>query len=196
MKKFRLFGTRVLLRKKEMKSGVIYIPETVRRNAMHVLAEIVAIGNGLFKGEQKKMLVEPGDTVYLQMNQLIAASCFYEERLPDGKTDALLNLEQTECIAKITDDSLTLSAWEMLGEYVLLKVRKREKKGGILLPENINPTDFIYYEVEKTSPDCCYNLKKGQEVIVVHGRAQPIRIDGEDYAYVRDLDVHGVVQGD
>lgn len=196
MTKFKLFGTRVLLRKRQAKQGRIFLPQSHVDNDIHSLAEIVDVGDGRYKGEQKEMLVRPGDLVYIQTNAVMAANCFYEMRLEGGKSDSLLNLEQTECIARLASDAMLLKDWEMLGEYVLLRLQKRDFEGetGIVVPDTVRRSDFIYYEVEKFSDKCIWPLQKGQEVVVVHGRANHIVIEGTEFAYIRDVDIHGIVE--
>lgn len=198
MAKFNLFGTRVLLRHVPMKQGRIFLPQIAQDNQLHKLAEVVAVGNGRWKGQQKELIVKKGDIVFFQTNMVIAANCCYEMRVNGSTTESLLNLEQTDCVARLKSTDMKLGDWEMLGEYVLVrpKLRDFESETGIVIPDTVQNNQFLYYHVEKFSPTCMWPLKKGQEVIIVHGRANPIMIGNQEFAYLRDVDVHGIVEDD
>ena len=182
--RFNLFGERVLVKKVEVKQGTIYIPEAVRANAIHKIGEVVAVGNGIYPGQEKvhDMIVKPGDIVFFQTNAVLAANCCFEY-LEGDKTENLLNMHQGDCVARLDDNDPTFDKFHPLGTLVL--------------PDKMdNDRTFVYYKVAKMGTKTALDLKPGQEVVIAHGHANVFMLDRKEYVYIPEHDIHGVVVTD
>jgi len=191
--KFKLYGERVLVEQVLPKRGTIYVPETAEDNSLHRIGQVVAVGDGKFQGKQHQMLVKEGDLVYFQINAVMAANCCFEVPMAGRKSKSLINLDVKDCIARLDSNEVTREGFHMLGKWVLLRPFKR-KTGLIELPDAANEWQFVYYKVdEKGSTVDNTELVQGQEVVIVHGHAHPIQIARQDYCYINETDVHGLV---
>lgn len=195
--KFRLFGERVLVEKVAAKQGTILIPETAMDTNLYKIGRAVAVGDGFWKGEQRKMHVTKNDLVYFQINAVIAAHCCFEMVQPGGKNTSLINLDQKDCVARLDSNDVGLSGFHPLGKWVLLRPFKRTQETAmIVLPDAHQDWQFTYYRVEKLGNGCQAQLHRGQEVVIVHGHAHPIMLGRDEMAYINEDDIHGVVLND
>jgi co-chaperonin GroES (HSP10) len=195
--KFKLFGERVLVEKVNPKQGTILIPETAMDSNLYKIGRAVAVGDGVWKGEQRKMHIAPDDLVYFQINAVIAAHCCFEMIKPGGKNVSLINLDQKDCVAKLDSNDVGLSGFHPLGSWVLLRPFKRTLETSlIVLPNTHEDWQFMYYRIEKIGTGCKMPLQPGQEVVLVHGHAHPIMLGSEEMAYISEDDIHGIVTND
>lgn len=188
--KFNLFGDRVLVAKEVTKQGSIIIPQGAGQD-MHRLGRVVSTGSGKRPGAKDvEMYVKEGDLVWFQTNAIMQSHQMYEL-----EGEILMNLMQSEIIARVGSNEITYDNFDVLGEWVLVKpFLKQPPKAKILLPEAAKQAMAIYFRVEKMGHQVDLPIKKGDEVVLVHGRAQPFAIQREDYAYVHKSFVHGVVE--
>lgn len=188
--KFNLFGDRVLVARAVTKQGSIIIPQSAGEE-MHRLGRVVSTGNGKRPGSKDvEMYVKEGDLVWFQTNAVMQSAQMYEL-----EGEILMNLVQSEIIARVPTNEITYDNFDVLGDWLLVKpFMKQPPKAKILLPENVKQAMAIYFRVEKMGHLVDLPVKKGDEVVLVHGRAQPFDLQREDYAYVHKSFVHGVVE--
>ncbi len=178
----KLFGNSVLVRKVTPKNtSTLYVPES--QSDIHKIGEVVVVGNGKVpNGTIEPSLVKVGDIVYFQTNAVMAANTCYEH-----EKESFINLHQGDLIAKINtpkDEAVvTYDAFEMLGRWSLLRVHQRQVSS-ILIPENINNNEFIYFTLAKRGADVDLEIEIGQELLINHGRINPILLENKNYAYI------------
>jgi co-chaperonin GroES (HSP10) len=194
-KTFRLLGERLLVEQVKQKQGSIIVPQGAG-NEMHRLGRIVAIGDGKRPGQKDiEIFLKVGDIVFFQTNAIMQSHMTYE--VEKGKL--LLNLLQGEIIAKIKttakEPEITLSNFETVGDWVLVRPYMKEASSTIILPENAQREQHaIYYKVEQLGQKVDLPIKVGEEICITHGRCQPINVSKNDLGYLHKNDVHGTVE--
>ena len=207
--KIRMLGHRCLVERYKPKSeSTILIPDAAQTEATHRFGKVVAVGQGTKDGKVLPMLVQEGEVVFFQMNQVMEATQKYAR---EGK--AYMNMLQTEVVGKLkSGDRVAVDNVEMAGDYVLLKHFVKDQPGRLLLPDSVirqNAAEFIYFRVVKVGPEVTKPFKVGDEVIVNFGRLTPIFfLDGkptimpnreeakpntQEYAYTTQDWIDGVV---
>jgi len=205
----RLFGNRVLLKYEKLKetsSGGIVIPDVIGKHDLHRTGRVKFIGDGRVFNPHKKQievipsLVRVGDLVMFQINDVMRWAQIYRHL-----EDDMLHLLQTELIARINSTEIDLAAFEILGDYVLVKPEVRQPKGKIVLPDTIQQAEMIHYTAIQKGSTVDLPFEVNQEIICNHGRVNPIFIpvhqpDGmikqEEFGYIFKDFVHGVNDGD
>jgi co-chaperonin GroES (HSP10) len=177
-------------------------PETAGEQDLHRLGRVIAVGEDRPKpGEPRRPnYVEVGDLVYFQTNAFIAAHQTYEHQ-----NKAMLNLLQTEIIAKVKGDDVSTETFEIAGEWVLVKPFLREGQTKIILPDSAKSApEFVFYKCAQVGPHVDLPIKVGQELALNHGRVQPIfivnsclnTIQHEEFGYVHRDFVLGAIEDD
>ncbi len=191
--RFKLFGERILVEQVYPKQGTIFVPESAQDSDLHRIGRVVAVGDGKFEGKDHPMPVKVDELIYFQINAVMAAHCCFEVPMPGRKSKSLINLDQKDAVARLDTNEVTRDGFHMLGKWVLLKPFQRST-GQIVLPNAANDWQFVYYRIDEAG-GLVENeeLIPGQEVVVVHGHANPIQIAREDYAYIAENDIHGLV---
>lgn len=204
----RLFGHRVLLKyekTKETTVGGIVIPDIGGKHDLHRTGRVEVVGDGRVVNsvthqlEVKPSLVNKGDLVLFQINDVMRWAQIYRHLKDD-----MLHLLQTDLIARINAPQVSLDAFEVLGDYVLVKPELRKTKGDILLPDTIavQSPQMLYYTAVQKGATVDLPFECGQEIICNHGRVNPIFIPirekdklvrQDEFGYVFKDFVHGVV---
>jgi co-chaperonin GroES (HSP10) len=192
---FRLFGERLLVRKVNSKQGTLFTPQN--ENEIHKLARVVAIADGKRPGlPDKEIFLKVGDLVFFQTNAYQQQAQMYQV---DQKT-IYLNLLQSEIIGRVDaapDDEapeLTLEKFHVVGDWCLVKPYFKSPPGMILIPETIQDTLKINFKLRDKGHLVNLDIQQGDELVMVHGRCNPVRIGGDDLGYIHKNDVHGVVE--
>jgi len=200
----KLFGHRCLVEYyKPASSSVIIIPDAAGKYDTHRMGTVRYVGDGKIKNDKVvPSLVNPGDIVLFQINQVMVASQNY--RLA-GKH--CLNLHQEDLIARVHGDDLSVDNLEMLGDYLLLKhFIRHDAESKIYLPDNIvkeSAPDFIYFRCAKKGSGIGSLFAVGDELVVNFGRLTPLFMiqrnsDGtsknQEFCYTRKDWVDGVVE--
>ena len=194
MKNLKLFGPRVLLAKeKPAQKGKLLLPDN--RDAIHALARVVAIGDGVIRLPDGTRVDVPlkvavGDIVFFQTNASMAAACSYElDRV------SYMNLMQGDLLARLPDTDITVEKMEMLGDWVLITPSIRQT-GTIILPATMNYQEHLehtYWTCVKAAPGSDFEAVPGQEVLVNAHRASPVQIDSAIYCYIDRNFILGVM---
>jgi co-chaperonin GroES (HSP10) len=194
--RFKLYGERILVEQVQARQGTLFVPESAQDSDLHRIGRVVATGDGKFDGKDFPMPVKVDDLVYFQINAVIAAHCCFEVPMPGRKSKSLVNLDAKDAVAKLDTNEVTRDGFHVLGKWVLLKPFLRST-GQIVLPGAANDWQFVYYRIDEVGGLIKNEeLVQGQEVVIVHGHANPIQIAREDYAYIAENDIHGLVYAD
>lgn len=192
---FRLFGERLLVRKVSAKQGTLFTPQS--ENEIHKMARVVAIANGKRPGlPDKEIFLKVGDLVFFQTNAYQQQAQMYQV---DNKT-IHLNLLQSEIIAKIDaepDDEtpeMTLERFHVCGDWCLVRPYMKQQSSVILVPDTAQDQLKINFKLVDKGHTVDLDIKQGDELVMVHGRCNPLRIGGDDLGYIHKNDIHGVVE--
>jgi co-chaperonin GroES (HSP10) len=204
---FKIFGDRVLLEKATVKQGSIIVPDNGQD--LSRIGRIVALGDGKRPGvktlnhnghyyqvtlKDVEMLVKVGDLVYFETNAVTAANTSY-----DMGNEILVNVSHGEIIAKIKGRHLdgveiTFDNFELMPDYVLVKPFMREPAPGIVVPEVSKKAMTIYFRVAKIGSGVTKDINIDDEIILTQGYCRPLQIEREDYGYIHQNEIHGVVE--
>jgi co-chaperonin GroES (HSP10) len=205
--KFKLFGDRVLVEKVSPKQGTIIVPDNGQD--LSRIGRVVAHGDGKRPGiktiqhnghyyevtlKDVEMRVKVGDLVYFETNAVSAANCAY-----DMGNEILVNIPHGDIIAQITGShkdgvDITLDNFDLSPDYVLVKPFMREPPKGIVLPEVSKKALSIYFKVLKKGSAVVKPVEIGEELVLTHGYCRPLQIQREDYGYIHQNEIHGVVE--
>ncbi len=210
----KLFGHRCLVEFYKPKStSMIFIPDMAQHHDSHRTGIVRFIGdgrtnNGLLRPLTPQpltpSLVKEGDVVMFQINGMMEAT---QKFVRDGKH--YMNLLQSELIARINNDDVSVDNMEMLGDYVLLKHFLRPPPGSTLfLPDaamRASAPEFIYFRCIQKGSTVDLPFETGNELLVNFGRLTPMFIikrntdgtsENQEYCYTRKEWVDGVVEGE
>jgi co-chaperonin GroES (HSP10) len=192
---FRLFGERVLVRKVDAKRGTLFTPKS--DEDIHKLARVVAIADGKRPGQpDKEIFLKVGDLIFFQTNAYIQSGFMYQV---DQKT-VYINLLQSEIIAKVDaepDDEnpeMTLEKFHVVGNWCLVRPFFKNPPSMILIPETVQDHLKVNFHLADKGHTVDLDIKQGQELVVAHGRCNPLRIGSEDLAYINKDFVLGVAE--
>lgn len=204
----KMFGHRCLVehyRPRTAQSAII-IPDAAQQHDTHRFGKVVAVGQGQKNGTPEPMLVNVGDVVMFQINQVMEHTQKYSL---EGKS--YMNLLQSEIVMRLKDPEgdVAVSNIEMVGDYVLLKhFFRTPEKSLLVLPETVmkeSAPEFIYFKVIAAGGGFGKPVKKDDEVICNFGRLTPIFFvkrqrngtsENEEYCYTREDWIDGVVLED
>jgi len=205
----KLFGHRVLLKYEkpaETKIGNLYIPDVAGKHDLHRTGRVEVVGDGFVTNpvtkqvEAFKPLVQKGDLVMFQINDVMRWAQIFRYLKDD-----LIYMLQTELIARLHGEKISLDTFEILGDYVLVKPQLRLIEGKILLPNTVQSPERIQYTAIQKGATVDLPFEIGQEVICNHGRVNPVFIpvmqksgivEQQEYGYVLKDFVNGVVDDD
>lgn len=193
--KIRLFGPRVLIEHvKPEETGRLYIPDSSEKNDLHRIGRVLVVGDGREKGEVVPPLVQEGDLVVFQINDVIANTQKFKA---DGKM--MLYLRQDDLLAKLETPSVTFDGMTMLGEYLMIEPRLNRVSNIIEVPDSVaKSNDFVYFTITKKGNRVTVPVLDGQEVIVNLGRVTPMFITAKGHVqrevgYIHQSYIHGCV---
>lgn len=188
-KTFKLFGDRVLVEQVKAKQGTIYVPEN--EYDLSRIGRVITTGDGTRPGRDPvDMLVKEGDLVYFQTNAVMQSNLMY-----DMGNEIYMNLMQSEIIAKVDSNDITLDGFNVIGDWVLVQpFMKEDAESKIVLPEATKKALAIFFRVVKKGGTVDIPIEKGDEVILTQGRCQPIQIQRQDFGYVHKNEIHGIVE--
>lgn len=174
--KLRMFGHRCLVehfRPKTSKSSIV-IPDAHQQQDTHRFGKVVAIGDGKQKdGTTMPTLVNIGDLVMFQINQVMENTQKY---VLEGKS--YMNLLQGDLIGRLSGDDITLEAFDVLGDFVMLKHFFRQpSESRIYLPDNLikqSAPEFIYFKILKIGGTVDKRVAVDDEVVCNLGRLTPL----------------------
>lgn len=187
-KTFKLFGDRVLVEQVKAKQGTIYVPEN--EYDLSRIGRVITTGDGTRPGRDPvQMLVKEGDLVYFQTNMVMQSNLMY-----DMGSEIYMNLMQSEIIAKLDSNDITLDGFHVIGDWVLCKPFLKDAPVGIVLPEAAKKAMAVYFRLVDKGSTVDLAIEAGDELVLTHGRAQPFQIQREDYVYIHKNEIHGVVE--
>lgn len=164
MSKINLLGPRVLLSYVPPKEriGRIWLPNVAGNLDTHRLGVVEV------RGDECKM-VRVGQTVVFQINDVMKWAQVYK-RLADDKAE-LIHVLESELIGYIDGNDITPDSFHVLGDYVLVKAEIKRAKSNIVVPADATVTpDMIHYRLVGQGQTAGIPAKKGQEVIINHGK--------------------------
>lgn len=201
----KLFGPRCLVEfHKPKTASKIIIPDTAQNTDSHRMGIVRVVGDGKTKDKTLPPLVKEGDVVMFQINGMMEAT---QKFVLGGKH--YMNLLQSELLARINGDDVSVDNIEMLGDYVLLKHFFRQPEGSTLfLPDDAmrnSAPEFIYFRCAKKGSLVGDGFKEGDELVVNFGRLTPMFIvkrkddgtsENQEFCYTRKDWVDGVVEAE
>jgi co-chaperonin GroES (HSP10) len=183
----RLYAEKIAVKEvKEELQGSIVLPE--HRHVKQELGEVLAVGDGKYRtGEERPMFVKPGDIVMYQLGGPQMAAAAY--KVGD---QPLKIFHQGDAIARLKSNVVTLENFEILGNWVLMKVEVEQSL--IHVPEkHATPEQFRFTVQQVGEGFAMPGIKIGSEVFAERAKCAPIEIDGITYVYTVQDFIHGVL---
>jgi co-chaperonin GroES (HSP10) len=183
--------------------SAIIIPDAAQKHDTHRFGKVVAVGQENKNGESRPLLVNVGDVVMFQINQVMEHTQKY---VLNGKN--YMNLLQSEIILRLKnpENDISVSNVDVVGDYILLKhFFRTSKQSLIVLPESAmrqSAPEFIYFKVMSAGTGFGKPLKVNDEVICNFGKLTPIFFvkrhkdgtsENEEYCYTREDWIDGVL---
>ncbi len=174
----------------------IFIPES--KTSRYMSMEVVAVGDGRLRATdlviQRRMCVQPGDRVFVQVSTMMLASNM--QKINDEK---FLVLNHHDVIAKIDAgvNSLTLDSFHPVGRWVVARVLQPQRVGKIWLPGNTEPLQSageVKTFLEKAGALAMTELGDppvGTRLMLEHTRVNPIKLGKVMCVYVDVQNVAG-----
>jgi co-chaperonin GroES (HSP10) len=141
--------------------------------------------------EKEDIFLKINDIVIFQLPPMMVASMTYQ--IGDK---GYLFIHQADCIARLSNTKAAIENLEILGHFVLAsRKRTRVTTGGILLPDvvedfNDDMNHFHAIQVGGLVNKC----KVGDKLILDRTRANKISLTGDEYFYVDQNAIHGVIE--
>jgi len=164
MNNIKLIGPRVLLSYVPPKEriGRIWLPDVAGKLDTHRLGVVQVAGADC-------KLVKQGQTVMFQINDVMKWAQVYK-RLASDKAE-MIHVLESELIGSIEGDVIGPDTFTVLGDYVLVKADIQRAESNIVIPDDATVTpDMIHYKLVSQGQTANIPAKKGQEVIINHGR--------------------------
>jgi len=185
-----MFGVRVMVKETEEKlSGELVVPQTAE--LAYRLGKVVAVGN---KCIAPKRYVEVGDVcVYQYLSLMERANKYMFDDL------SVMSIHQEDLIAKLAPSAdggyeMKLSSFTILGPWVLVK--PFFDAGVIVMPDSIakqTAPKLRWTVVQVGSGVVDKEVKAGDEVILQRSKANIFGLSGDDFCYIHQDYVDGVV---
>ncbi len=190
--KLNVYPGKLAIRKKEVKlKGSILLPPN--RAKLYEIGEVVAVGDLTAYGPERKLSTKetykPGDLVLFQLPEAYVARAAV---MLKGVLHAFIHIDNI--IGRLANDTISVENFNIVGRFILLNAEVRQQ-GIILIPDNASEAknESIHFSVLQTGKDVReeYGLRKGLEVFPDKGRVNPISIDGKEFCFVDQSDLHG-----
>lgn len=190
--KLRLFDTRIAVTPvEEGYVGSIMIPNVATK--ARSLGRVIAVADPTCRsGKVVESIVRTGDVVMFQTQAFMMAA---QQRNID--VNKFLVIQQNDAVAKLTSTTVTKDSFQPLGNWVLVKpFYNKQAESRIIVPETATkaPSDMRFTVVSQG--EWVKEIKVGDEVLLEHGRANMIQIENEDFMYVDQLNITGVIDPD
>jgi co-chaperonin GroES (HSP10) len=197
MNNFKMFGFRIMICQVEEKlSGELIVPQTAELS--YRLGKVVSIGD---KCVSPKRYVEIGDVCVYQYVQLFERANTY--RFDDKQ--AVMSIHQEDLIGKLSPSipgkgeeapgyEMKLSSFTILGPWVLVK--PFFDAGVIVMPDSIakqTAPKLRWTVVQVGSGVVDKEVKAGDEAILQRSKANIFGLSGDDFCYIHQDYVDGVV---
>ena len=156
------------------------MPESAYR--LHILCQVVTVGDGVVGKETKLMWPMVGDNVFVQMSPALTKSL--AQRIYDNP---LFVIHQNDCIARITGRDVTLENFHPIGRWLLASVEYQEESGGIFLPNSnqmIGHAGSVRFFMHEQGAAANIDAKAGDELYLDKTRANPISFAGKKFVYI------------
>jgi hypothetical protein len=191
--KLKLAPGKVAVKKIEAKlKGVIGLPPS--RTKSYDLGQIVDTGDlSAFGHERKNSTAEifkKGDVIIFQLPQHLANLICHRI-----KGELLIFLNVADIIGRLKSDVIDIDNFQIASKYILLKPTIREVSALIVVPasaEEMNK-ESLSFSVAQKGVDVSINIFKGQEVFPHKGRLSPIIIENEEFAFIDQDFIDGVM---
>ena len=194
----RLLGNRLLVKylPPTGKIGRIILPDVAEKHDTHRLGIVQTIGPDC-------KLAKVGDTVCFQVNDVMSWAQVYKQ-LANG--EPMLHLLESELLGRVNGPAINPESFEIMGDYLLLKVEVRRPESQIIVPKDAVLTpDMLHYMVAQKGQTVDLPIKVGQEVIVNHGRVSRMYMtrtlsggtnENLEFGYTSKEWVYGVVEAE
>ncbi len=180
----RALGNRIALIESDDKGkevNGIFLTNNPHRGYMAM--GVAAKGNGVVGGAKVPMCeVEVGDRVFVQTNPMQVANNV--QKVGD---QSILVIHEHDVLAILTKDiyDLTLTDFQPVGTWILLRIETPEKVGAIWLPGSDQPLKSpgevkLYLEKQGKLAEHQYGIPLGARVAIDQSRANPLALDVSD----------------
>lgn len=169
--------------------GVLIVPNTIVRQ--YELGTVLQVGDGINRatGVAKPIPVAVGDTVWFQLNPAMA---WHNTTKIDGQV--VKHIHVHDALAKITGTIVKIENFQILGSWVLLEAKVKDKIGSILLPSSASAEAAeLKYIVAQTGSEVV-GLPIGAEAIIDKKMAHIVDIGGRQFFYIDYPHVHGYIE--
>ena len=192
--RLRPIGQRVVVKlldtEVKTKNGVI-IPGKLDQS-FNRLGRVLAVGDGLVRGQQFPMHVKPGDICFFQLEATEAKNTSYI----DHEHGMVFFLHNLDMIGTLSEPSFDLEYFHVCGPWILVKVATRSLfKDSILVLPNIENTthELQTYTVVQRGTGVKIDVKVGDEISLVRSRCNPIYLNRDLYGWIEERFVYGAI---
>jgi co-chaperonin GroES (HSP10) len=140
-------------------------------------------------GKDKPIWVSTGNVV---MFQLIGNQDAVSQFLYNGNKVRILH--QNDLIARLKSTKVSLENFEILGDWVLLRVDTSINTTLVVVPDAARRLEDFSFKVEQKGAGVEHDIQRDEEVFPERMRCNAVEIERVAYAFCTKGDIHGVVK--